>query len=98
MLIHPDVHLEIGRQRHQALRADARSAGIARGRDDLTGRSSPRTKLEEGAKAGFARVDALLQRLTGRIEPGDAEGDRSGGPRLGDGDTMSTATEVLRNG
>jgi len=36
--------------------------------------------VEEGAKSGFARVDAVLQRLTGSSEPGDADGDREGGP------------------
>ncbi len=43
--------------------------------------------VKEGAKAGFARVDALLQRLAGQIEPGAT-----------DGDTTSMATEVLGNG
>ena len=34
--------------------------------------------VEEGAKGGFARIDAVLQRLSGQSEPGDADGDREG--------------------
>ena len=48
MLIHPDVHLEIARQRHHDLLADGRLHGIRRGRDDLTGPSSARATRRTG--------------------------------------------------
>ena len=42
MLIHPDVHLEIARQRHHDLRADARGERMAGRRDGVIGRIARR--------------------------------------------------------
>jgi len=65
MLIHPDIHLEIARQRYQDLRADAQRHRIGRSRDDVSGRSPTRGKpaRQQIAREGSSRADWRCERV-----------------------------------